>query len=281
MRDFNENTATDGVLKSFQTIKDQRLKELMGSIVSHLHMVVKETEPTFEEWLKAIEFLTKTGQKCDDRRQEFILLSDVLGVSMLIDTINNRKNNNETESTVLGPFHAPAPEIELGDNIAKHVEGEKCFVKGTVKNSEGLIIADASVDVWQSGPDGLYDVQKGNNVVDLRGKMKTDIDGNFYFRTVKPQFYPVPTDGPVGEVLNLLGRHPYRPAHIHFMVKAEGYEDLTTHAFIDGDPYLDSDTVFAVKESLIRKLNDINDPLDGKPCKELEFNVIMEKNKLE
>ena len=277
MRDFNENTATDGVLKSFQTIKNQRLKELMGSIVSHLHMVVKETEPTFEEWLKAIEFLTKTGQKCDDRRQEFILLSDVLGISMLIDTINNRKNNNETESTVLGPFHAPAPEIELGDNIAKHVEGEKCFVKGTVKNSEGLIIADASVDVWQSGPDGLYDVQKGNNVVDLRGKMKTDIDGNFYFRTVKPQFYPVPTDGPVGEVLNLLGRHPYRPAHIHFMVKAEGYEDLTTHAFIDGDPYLDSDTVFAVKESLIRKLNDINDPLDGKPCKELEFNVIMEK----
>ncbi len=279
MRDFNENTATDGVLKSFQTIKNQRLKELMGSIVSHLHMVVKETEPTFEEWLKAIEFLTKTGQKCDDRRQEFILLSDVLGISMLIDTINNRKNNNETESTVLGPFHAPAPEIELGDNIAKHVEGEKCFVKGTVKNSEGLIIADASVDVWQSGPDGLYDVQKGNNVVDLRGKMKTDIDGNFYFRTVKPQFYPVPTDGPVGEVLNLLGRHPYRPAHIHFMVKAEGYEDLTTHAFIDGDPYLDSDTVFAVKESLIRKLNDINDPLDGKPCKELEFNVIMEKTK--
>ena len=277
MRDFNENTATDGVLKSFQTIKNQRLKELMGSIVSHLHMVVKETEPTFEEWLKAIEFLTKTGQKCDDRRQEFILLSDVLGISMLIDTINNRKNNNETESTVLGPFHAPAPEIELGDNIAKHVEGEKCFVKGTVKNSEGLIIADASVDVWQSGPDGLYDVQKGNNVVDLRGKMKTDIDGNFFFRTVKPQFYPVPTDGPVGEVLNLLGRHPYRPAHIHFMVKAEGYEDLTTHAFIDGDPYLDSDTVFAVKESLIRKLNDINDPLDGKPCKELEFNVIMEK----
>ncbi len=277
MRDFNEKTATDGVLKSFQTIKDHRLKELMTSIVSHLHMVVKETEPTFDEWLKAIEFLTKTGQKCDDRRQEFILLSDVLGISMLIDTINNRKNNNETESTVLGPFHAPAPEIKLGDNIAIQVEGEKCFVKGTVKNSEGLTIAGASVDVWQSGPDGLYDVQKGNNIVDLRGKMQTDADGNYYFKTVKPQFYPVPTDGPVGEVLNLLGRHPFRPAHIHFMVKAEGYKDLTTHVFIDGDPYLDSDTVFAVKESLIRKLNEINDPLDGKPCKELEFDIVMEK----
>ena len=277
MRDFNEKTATDGVLKSFQTIKDQRLKELMNSIIRHLHMVVKETEPTFDEWLKAIEFLTKTGQKCDDRRQEFILLSDVLGISMLIDTINNRKNNDETESTVLGPFHAPAPEIKLGDNIAIQVEGEKCFVNGTVKNSEGLTIAGASVDVWQSGPDGLYDVQKGNNIVDLRGKMQTDADGNYYFKTVKPQFYPVPTDGPVGEVLNLLGRHPFRPAHIHFMVKAEGYKDLTTHAFIDGDPYLDSDTVFAVKESLIRKLNDINDPLDGKPCKELEFNIVMEE----
>ena len=277
MRDFNEKTATDGVLKSFQTIKDHRLKELMTSIVSHLHMVVKETEPTFDEWLKVIKFLTKTGQKCDDRRQEFILLSDVLGISMLIDTINNRKNNNETESTVLGPFHAPAPEIKLGDNIAIQVEGEKCFVKGTVKNSEGLTIAGASVDVWQSGPDGLYDVQKGNNIVDLRGKMQTDADGNYYFKTVKPHFYPVPTDGPVGEVLNLLGRHPFRPAHIHFMVKAEGYKDLTTHVFIDGDPYLDSDTVFAVKESLIRKLNDINDPLDGKSCKELEFDVVMEK----
>ena len=277
MRDFNEKTATDGVLNSFQTIKDQRLKELMNSIIRHLHMVVKETEPTFDEWLKAIEFLTKTGQKCDDRRQEFILLSDVLGISMLIDTINNRKNNDETESTVLGPFHAPAPEIKLGDNIAKQIEGEKCFVKGTVKNSGGLAIVGASVDVWQSGPDGLYDVQKSNNIVDLRGKMKTDVDGNFCFRTVKPQFYPVPTDGPVGEVLNLLGRHPFRPAHIHFMVKAEGFKDLTTHAFIDGDPYLDSDTVFAVKESLIRKLNDINDPLDGKPCKELEFNIVMEE----
>ena len=277
MRDFNEKTATDGVLNSFQTIKDQRLKELMNSIIRHLHMVVKETEPTFDEWLKAIEFLTKTGQKCDDRRQEFILLSDVLGISMLIDTINNRKNNDETESTVLGPFHAPAPEIKLGDNIAKQIEGERCFVKGTVKNSGGLPIDGASVDVWQSGPDGLYDVQKSNNIVDLRGKMKTDVDGNFCFRTVKPQFYPVPTDGPVGEVLNLLGRHPYRPAHIHFMVKAEGFKDLTTHAFIDGDPYLDSDTVFAVKESLIRKLENSTDPEDGSNCKTLEFNIVMQK----
>ncbi len=277
MRDFNENNATEGVLKSFESIQNERIKQLMGSIVKHMHEVVKETEPTFEEWLKAIEFLTKTGQKCDDRRQEFILFSDVMGVSMLIDTINNRKHHNETESTVLGPFHAPAPEIELGDNIANNVKGEKCIVKGRVKDVKGNNLPDVSVDVWQSGPDGLYDVQKENNVVDLRGRMKTDENGNYFFKTVKPQFYPVPTDGPVGEILNFLGRHPFRPAHIHFMVKAKGFVDLTTHVFIDGDPYLDSDTVFAVKESLIRTLCESKDPDDGSPCKELTFNIILEE----
>lgn len=279
MRDFNEITATEGVLKSFDSIENKRVKVLMGSIVKHLHEVVKETEPTFEEWLKAIEFLTRTGQKCDERRQEFILFSDVLGISMLIDTINNRKNNNETESTVLGPFHAPAPDIRFGDNIAHHVKGEKCLVKGKVSDINGKVIPDAIVDVWQSGPDGLYDVQKENNVVDLRGKMKTNNNGEYFFKTVKPQFYPVPTDGPVGEILNLMGRHPFRPAHIHFMIKAEGYVDLTTHVFIDGDPYLDSDTVFAVKESLIRKLNDAIDPDDNTQCKELTFDIILEKKK--
>ena len=278
MRDFTEKNATDGVLSSFQSIKDKRLKELMSSIVINLHNVIKETEPTFEEWLKAIDFLTKTGQACDDRRQEFILLSDVLGISMLIDTINNRKNDTETESTVLGPFHAPAPEIQLGDNIALHVDGENCFIRGTVTDSNGSPVSGALVDVWQSGPDGLYDVQKENNIVDLRGKMKTDFNGNYSFRTVKPQFYPVPTDGPVGKILNSLGRHPFRPAHIHFMIKAQGYVDLTTHVFIDGDPYLDSDTVFAVKESLIRKLTNNIDKNTGEKFQELVFDIVMEKN---
>lgn len=277
MKDFNEHTATEGVLKSFESIENKRIKQLMESIVKHLHAVIKETEPTFDEWLKAIEFLTKTGHMCDDRRQEFILFSDVLGISMLIDTINNRKNNGETESTVLGPFHAPAPDIKLGDNIATDVKGEICLVNGTVKDSKGNIIPNAMIDVWQSGPDGLYDVQKEKNVVDLRGKMKTNENGKYFFKTVKPQFYPVPTDGPVGEILKLLGRHPFRPAHIHFMVKAKGFVDLTTHVFIDGDPYLESDTVFAVKESLIRKLSDTKDPIDNKPCKELTFNIVLEK----
>ena len=251
---------------------------MISSIVTHLHEVVKETEPTFDEWLKAIEFLTKTGQKCDDRRQEFILLSDVLGISMLIDTINNRKNENETESTVLGPFHAPAPEIQLGDNIALYVNGENCFVRGKVKDSGGKPISGASIDVWQSGPDGLYDVQKEKNIVDLRGKMKTDSKGEYFFKTVKPQYYPVPTDGPVGEILNLLGRHPFRPAHIHFIIKANGYVDLTTHVFIDGDPYLDSDTVFAVKKSLVKKLTNKIDESSGEQYKELVFDIVMQKN---
>ncbi len=278
MLDFNEKNATQGVLNSFSLIQNERFKQLMNSIVKHLHEVVRETEPTFEEWLTAIQFLTRTGHKCDDRRQEFILLSDILGISMLIDNINNRKTNNETESTVLGPFHTPAPDIKLGENIAKNVKGEKCFIKGTVKDTKGNALKNATIDVWQSGPDGLYDVQKENRLVDLRGKMKTNINGEYFFKTVKPQFYPVPTDGPVGEILKLLGRHPFRPAHIHFIVKAKGFNDLTTHVFIDGDPYLESDTVFAVKESLIRKLKVITNPNDGTSYNELEFNIIMQRS---
>ncbi len=277
MRDFNEKNATAGVLKSFENIKNERVKKLMSSIITHLHQVVKETEPSIEEWMEAIKFLTQTGQKCDDKRQEFILLSDVLGVSMLIDTINNRKNNNETESTVLGPFHAPAPDIDLGDSIANNISGEKCLVRGVVKNTDGLPIENALIDVWQSGPDGLYDVQKDGNVVDLRAKMKTNLNGEYYFKTVKPRFYPVPTDGPVGKVLNLLDRHAFRPAHIHFIIKAKGYRDLTTHVFIDKDPYLDSDTVFAVKKSLIRDFIIEKNHENPNGIKVLEFDIVLQK----
>ena len=213
---------------------------------------------------------------CDDRRQEFILLSDVLGVSTLIDSINNRKSDNETESTVLGPFHSIAPEIDLGDNIAKNVNGEICIVKGTIKDKKNKPIPGALIDVWQSGPDGLYDIQKENNVIDLRGIMKSDKNGNYHFKTVVPKFYPVPTDGPVGQILKSLGRHPFRPAHIHFIVKAKNYIDLTTHVFIDGDPYLESDAVFAVKKSLIRKLKTPKNK-NRDNSKELEFDIVLKK----
>ena len=275
--DFNEYNATEAVLESFSNINDDRLKTIMNSIITHLHQVVKEVEPSEEEWMQAIMFLTSTGQKCDDRRQEFILLSDVLGVSMLLDAINNRKSKNETESTVLGPFHNPSPNVNNGDNIAKNVVGENCIVSGKVTDVYNRSVAGASFEVWQSGPDGLYDVQKENKIVDLRATLQTLEDGSYFFKTVKPKYYPIPVDGPVGSLLSKLDRHPFRPAHIHFMVKAEGYVDLITHVFIDGDKYLQSDTVFAVKKSLIRKLIYKKEKGSNKKCFHLNFDIVMEK----
>jgi hydroxyquinol 1,2-dioxygenase len=275
--DFNEYNATEAVLESFSNINDDRLKTIMNSIITHLHQVVKEVEPSEEEWMQAITFLTSTGQKCNDRRQEFILLSDVLGVSMLLDSINNRKSKNETESTVLGPFHTPSPNLNNGDNIAKNVVGENCIVSGKVTDVNNKLIAGASLEVWQSGPDGLYDVQKGNEIVDLRATLQSLENGSYLFRTVKPKYYPIPVDGPVGTLLNKLDRHPFRPAHIHFMVKADGYVDLVTHVFIDGDKYLQSDTVFAVKKSLIRKLIYKKEKDSKKKCFHLNFDIVMKK----
>ncbi|MDC0457856.1 6-chlorohydroxyquinol-1,2-dioxygenase [Alphaproteobacteria bacterium] len=275
--DFNEKNATEAVLNSFSNIKDERLKTIMNSIITHLHQVVKEVEPTEEEWMKAIMFLTKTGQKCDDRRQEFILLSDVLGVSMLLDSINNRKSRNETETTVLGPFYTTSPKVENGANIANFVKGKNCIVSGIITDSNNVPIPGATLEVWQSGPDGLYDVQKEDRVVDLRATLLSLDDGSYLFKTVKPQYYPIPVDGPVGDLLKKLDRHPYRPAHIHFMVKAKGFKDLITHVFIDEDKYLKSDTVFAVKQSLIRKLKKNIDKNKQEYFK-LNFDIIMEKS---
>ena len=236
------------MLNSFSKIKDERLKEIMSSIIFHLHEVVKEVEPTEEEWMKAIMFLTKTGQNVMTEGKN-LLLSDVLGVSMLLDAINNRKSENETETTVLGPFHTPSSLMNYGDNIANNVEGKNCIVSGKIVDVNNNPIPGATIEVWQSGPDGLYDVQKEGNVVDLRGTFTSDDNGSYMFRSVKTQYYPIPVDGPVGDLLKSLDRH-HRPAHVHFMVKANGYKDLVTHAFIDGDKYLESDTVFAVKKKL-------------------------------
>ena len=197
---------------------------------------------------------------------------------MLLDAINNRKTKDETETTVLGPFHAPSLTMNNGENIAKNVVGDDCIVSGNVFDVNKNLIAGASIEVWQSGPDGLYDVQKEGDVVDLRATFISLEDGSYLFRTVKPQFYPIPVDGPVGDLLNNLDRHPFRPAHIHFMVKADGYKDLVTHVFIFGDKYLQSDTVFAVKKSLIRKLEKGFDNGDNKECYYLNFDIVMEKN---
>lgn len=253
MRDFNEHTATAAVLERMSGAKDARLKEIMTSVVSHLHAVVREVEPTMDEWMTAIQFLTATGQMCDDKRQEFILLSDTLGVSMLVDAINNRKPSGATESTVLGPFHvAGAPPKKMGDTISLDDKGDPAYVSGRVVDQEGKPISGALLDVWQTSSDGFYDIQDPNQPeMNLRGLFTTGADGRFFFRTVKPSPYPIPTDGPVGKILLAMGRHPMRPAHIHFIVGAPGFEPVTTHMFVADDPYLDSDAVFGVKDSLI------------------------------
>ena len=252
MREFNEETLTEAVVARMQGTPDPRLRQVMSSAVKHLHAFVREVRPTPQEWLAAIQFLTDTGKMCDDKRQEFIIASDTLGVSMLVDFLNYGKQGNSTESTVLGPFFVEgAPEIPIGGTIARAgTPGRAALVTGTVKNTRGQPIAGASVGVWQSDEEGFYDVQRkdGSN---LRGTVKSDADGAFWFRTVVPKYYPVPTDGPVGRMLKATGRHPMRPGHLHFMLRAPGYKELVTHLFTSGDPYLDSDVVFGVKESLI------------------------------
>jgi hydroxyquinol 1,2-dioxygenase len=261
--DFTEETAADAVVESFAATPDPRLRELLDSLVRHLHAFVRDTEPTIAEWEHAIDFLTRTGQKCDDERQEFILLSDVLGISMLVETINNRAANAATESTVLGPFHmVTSPRRALGDTIDLVGTGPQCVLEGRVLSADGTPLPGAELDVWQANDQGFYDVQQpelqpaGNG----RGLFTADSDGAYWFRTVVPTHYPIPTDGPVGALLEATKRHPYRPAHVHFIVTAPGHRPLTTHIFVAGSPYIESDAVFAVKQSLITAFTPAEDP---------------------
>jgi protocatechuate 3,4-dioxygenase beta subunit len=224
---------------------------------------VKDVGLTEEEWSAAIAFLTRTGQLSDDVRQEFILLSDVLGVSMLVETINHRTGGTSTESTVLGPFHmVESPPRELGADVALDGKGEPCLVTGRVTGPDGEPLAGALVDVWQANDDGFYDVQQPGVQPErnLRGLFTADADGRFWFRSIVPRHYPIPDDGPVGELLAATARHPNRPAHVHFLVTAPGHRPVTTHLFVAGDPYIDSDAVFGVKESLIREFPVVDDP---------------------
>jgi hydroxyquinol 1,2-dioxygenase len=261
--DFTEEGAADAVIESFAGTPDERLQTILGSLVRHLHAAVREVEPSIAEWERAIGFLTATGQKCSDVRQEFILLSDVLGISMLVETINEHGAPGATQSTVLGPFHmTESPRRELGDTIDLVGQSEPCVVTGQVVDPDGRPLPGAALDVWQADDHGAYDVQEpdkqpaGNG----RGLFTADADGQFWFRTIVPSYYPIPTDGPVGELLDATRRHPYRPAHIHFIVSADGYQPLTTHIFVDGTPYIGSDAVFAVKKSLITDFKEVDDP---------------------
>ena len=248
-----EDDITAEVLKRFEGTPDPRLRRVMSSLVRHLHAFIKDVELSEPEWFAGIQFLTGTGQKCTDIRQEFILLSDTLGVSMVVDLINHRKPEGATESTVFGPFHRDgAPEMPEGGNIAPHDSGTPTIVTGRVLDLEGRPIAGASLDVWQADSTGRYDSQYEEAAeLHMRGKFRSGQDGRFVVRTAFPVAYPIPTDGPVGQMLRATNRHPWRPAHVHFVVSAGGYEPVTTHLFESTDKYLTSDTVFAVKRSLV------------------------------
>jgi hydroxyquinol 1,2-dioxygenase len=257
MRDFNEKNITDAVIERFQNTPDPRLKTVIQSLVHHLHDFVREVELSTEEWYTAINFLTRTGQTCSDSRQEFILLSDTLGVSMLVDALNHRMPKGATETTVQGPFYVEnPPDFPQGFDISRGLMGETLFVEGTVASTDkgGSFLPSAVVDVWQSDTDGYYDVQRCDlTEPTLRGRFCADAQGHFYFWSILPSAYPIPHDGPVGEMLTATARHPWRPAHLHFMISSPGYERLVTHVFVQGDRYLDSDAVFGVKNSLIRE----------------------------
>ena len=266
----------------------KRAKLLVNSLVRHMHAFIKETKPTMEEWMYGINFLTRTGHLSTDWRQEFILLSDTLGVSMLVETLNNNKSHGETESTVLGPFHiADVPHYQNGANICLDNKGEPVWVSGTVRNTKGKAIAGAKLDIWQANEDGFYDVQqKGvqpeNN---LRGIFTSDEKGRYFFRSVYPRFYPIPYDGSVGDMLRALDRNPNRPAHLHFIVSAPGYETVVTHIFTPDCPWLKDDAVFGVKESLIADFKDVDNPKRAQelglpnPFKAVEWNFILSKAK--
>ncbi|WP_194905489.1 dioxygenase family protein [Catenulispora rubra] len=247
---------TANVLASHEEVPDPRLRVIIRSLITHLHAFATEVVLTQDEWAAGIAFLTAVGHMTDDRRNEFILLSDTLGLSMLVDLVDHYSDAGETESTVLGPFWvADAPWRENGAVIARPEDGDPLHLTGRVLTTGGEPIAEAIVDVWQASAKGLYDVQDPEQTPgNLRGRFRTGADGGFDCWTVRPVPYPVPTDGPVGKMVAALGRHPWRAAHIHFRVSADGYQALTTHLFDAESEYLDSDVVFGVKEMLIRSI---------------------------
>lgn len=261
MKYFTEEASVEAVNGRMGGEVNPRLAEIMAALVKHLHGFVKEVNLTQAEWETAIAFLTETGQMCSSERQEFVLLSDTLGVSMLIDAINNRRPERATQNTVFGPFHVDgAPVRRMGDSITADGKGEPCRFEGRVLDMNGNPIKGAKVDVWSDNAEGFYDVQqsgiqpKWNN----RGVFITSEDGAYSFVGIKPVSYPIPDDGPVGRMLKRLGRHPYRPAHMHFVITADGHQKLVTHTFVGGGDYLESDAVFGVKTSLIAPFETID-----------------------
>jgi hydroxyquinol 1,2-dioxygenase len=248
-----EEQLVRNVLRSFDDCQDPRLKQLMQSLVTHLHNFIRDVRLTEAEWNKAIEFLTAVGHITDDRRQEFILLSDVFGASMQTINVNNEALGDATEATVFGPFFVDdAPRIENGGDIAGAAPGEPCWIEGSVKDTDGNPVPNARIEVWEADEDGFYDVQYDDRRVSGRAHLYSDEDGNYRFWGLTPTPYPIPHDGPVGKMLEAVGRSPMRASHLHFMVTKPGLRTLVTHIFVRGDELLKYDTVFGVKESLIK-----------------------------
>jgi hydroxyquinol 1,2-dioxygenase len=280
MRQFTEDNLTDEVVARFRKgARDARFKQVMTSLVKHLHAFAKDVQLTEEEWFEAIKFLTAVGQKCDGKRQEFILLSDVLGLSMMTVAINHKTEPGATEATVLGPFFAHgAKEFGYGGDLREGatMKGEDVWVCGRVTSVDGKPIPGAMLDIWQAKADGIYDLQTDGEF-ELRGRVKANDKGEYAFKSYKPKFYSIPMDGPVGDLVRATGNRHMRPAHMHAIVSAPGYQQVITHVFVEGDPYLDGDAVFAVKNSLVgkyTKLGAADAKKHGLPEKslKLEFN---------
>lgn len=266
MKDFTVDNLTESVVAAYTKGASPRMAVVLKSLIEHLHNFARDVELTEKEWFEGIQFLTETGKMCDEQRQEFILLSDTLGLSMMVDAINHPKGGKGTESTVLGPFYVEgAPEVPSGSNLIKRDDGhEKVLVEGIVTDADGKPLSGAYLDVWQTAGNKLYDVQDPSAPEwNLRAKVRANDDGTYAFVSETPQSYSVPNDGPVGKLLAAGNRHSMRPAHLHFMVSAEGHQALTTHIFVAGDEYLDSDAVFATKQSLVVEFVDCNDAALG------------------
>jgi len=257
MREFDEKSITQAVIGRLAECDDPRFKRITTALITHLHDFVREVKLTEPEWLTAIQFLTDVGKTCTDKRQEFILLSDTLGVSVLVITLNHRADQGSVESTVLGPLYCEgAPDLPRGSNLANGVKGEPTFYSGRVLSVDGRPLENALLDIWSGDGEGNYDMQMPEETgMKARGTIRTDAEGRYWFRSIRPTFYPVPTDGPVGRMLRKMGRHPYRPGHIHMIVSAPGHLPVTTHLFVAGSQYLDSDAVFGMKESLVAQFD--------------------------
>jgi protocatechuate 3,4-dioxygenase beta subunit len=272
MPQFDDTKLTEAVIQSFASAPDPRVRAVLGKLVSHLHAFVRDAGVTLDEWHHAIDFLTRTGHACDGFRQEFILLSDVLGVSMLVDAINHGHAEGATDTTVLGPFYSGEHRLAAhGSDVAKDAPGDRVFVDAHVSDASGRPIAGATIDVWHADGTGLYDSQRPGYTADqpsMRARFVSDASGRFYFRTIVPHSYPIPIDGPVGELMAAGRRSVIRPAHIHFLLRAGGYETLVTHVFVAGDAHLATDAVFGVKPSLIAPLISHEEPTypDGTPA---------------